>query len=94
MGFFILYVQFCSQRMRSLIDLSDSKNAREREDSKARIGFTISSFSLSLSLSLIQHQLDQLIANDCPYCGMKMIRSISIPLLPIDELNKLIDSWK
>ena len=92
MGFFILYVQFCSQRMRSLIDMSDSKNAREREDSKARIGFTISSFSLSLSL--IQHQLDQLIANDCPYCGMKMIRSISIPLLPIDELNKLIDSWK
>lgn len=83
--------------MRSLIEMSDSKSAREREDSKARIGFTISLFSLPfspLSLSLIQHQLDQLIANDCPHCGMKMIRSISIPLLPIDELNKLIDSWK
>ena len=35
--------------MRSLIEMSDSKSAREREDSKARIGFTISLFSLPFS---------------------------------------------
>lgn len=40
-----------------------------------------------------KHQLDQLIANDCPYCGMKMIWSISLPLIPISDLDQLIESW-
>jgi hypothetical protein len=42
----------------------------------------------------IKHQLDQLIASDCPYCGLIMIKSIAIPLVPLDNLDKLLDSWK
>ena len=50
----------------------------------------ILSLSLSLSLSLTQHFLDDVIATDCPFCGLTMKQSIALSLIPLDNIDQYL----
>ena len=41
-----------------------------------------------------QHQIDELVSSDCPYCGLMMIGSVSLPLIPVSSWEGTMSTWQ
>jgi hypothetical protein len=50
--------------------------------------------SMSAARSPVKAQIDSMVGAQCLYCGDVMITSISQPLIPPENMQKALLSWK
>ncbi|XP_055346176.1 vacuolar protein sorting-associated protein 18 homolog [Paramacrobiotus metropolitanus] len=68
---------------------------REQDDSASLHSFGSGGAAGTLSKrEMVKQELEDLIASECPFCGLLMIKSVDLPFISPDEYDAVTGSWQ